>query len=62
MNILKTKIKNEWRELKELIGKINPLIMTFFVLSVVAMNLLANKSIIYHSYQEMILMQENLDG
>lgn len=39
------KIKNEWFELKELISKINPLVMTFFVLSVVLMNLLANKSI-----------------
>lgn len=39
------KIKNEWFELKELIAKINPLVMTFFVLSVVLMNLLANKSI-----------------
>ena len=39
------KIKKEWFELKELIAKINPLVMTFFVLSVVCMNLLANKSI-----------------
>ena len=39
------KIKKEWFELKELIAKINPLIMTLFVLSVVLMNLLANKSI-----------------
>jgi uncharacterized PurR-regulated membrane protein YhhQ (DUF165 family) len=39
------KIKNEWLELRELIAKINPLVMTFFVLSVVLMNLLANKSI-----------------
>lgn len=39
------KIKNEWFELKELIAKINPLVMTFFVLSVVLMNLLASKSI-----------------
>ena len=45
MKTLMTRFKNEWQELKELIGKINPLIMTFFVLSVVAMNLLANKSI-----------------
>ena len=39
------RIKNEWNELKSLVGKVNPLIMTFFVLSVVSMNLLANKSI-----------------
>lgn len=39
------KIKNEWFELRELIAKINPLVMTFFVLSVVLMNLLASKSI-----------------
>lgn len=39
------KIKNDWKELKELIGKVNPLLMTFFVLSVVSMNILANKSI-----------------
>ena len=39
------KIKKEWLELKELISKINPLIMTLFVLSVVLMNLLASKSI-----------------
>lgn len=26
------KIKNEWFELRELIAKINPLVMTFFVL------------------------------
>ena len=44
MKTLIMRLKNEWREFKELIGKINPLIMTFFVLSVVAMNLLANKS------------------
>lgn len=45
MKTLIMRFKTEWRELKDLIGKINPLIMTFFVLSVVAMNLLANKSI-----------------
>ena len=39
------RIKNEWNELKALVSKVNPLIMTFFVLSVVSMNLLANKSI-----------------
>ena len=39
------KIKKEWLELTELISKINPLVMTLFVLSVVLMNLLANKSI-----------------
>lgn len=39
------KIKAELKELKELVSKINPLLMTFFVLSVVLMNLLANKSI-----------------
>lgn len=39
------RIKNEWNELKQLVAKVNPLIMTFFVLSVVVMNLLANKSI-----------------
>ena len=39
------KIKKEWLELRELISKINPLIMTLFVLSVVLMNLLASKSI-----------------
>lgn len=42
---LKDKIKNEWLEIRSLISKVNPLVMTFFVLSVVAMNLLANKSI-----------------
>ena len=40
-----TKIKNEWKELRVLMTRVNPLIMTFFVLSVVIMNLLANKSI-----------------
>ena len=39
------RIKNEWNELRSLISHVNPLIMTFFVLSVVSMNLLANKSI-----------------
>lgn len=39
------KLKKEWIELKELVAKINPLVMTLFVLSVVLMNLLANKSI-----------------
>ena len=39
------KIKKEWLELRELVAKINPLIMTLCVLSVVLMNLLANKSI-----------------
>lgn len=37
--------KKQWRDIRELISKVNPLVMTFFVLSVVAMNLLANKSI-----------------
>lgn len=37
--------KKQWRDIRELIAKVNPLVMTFFVLSVVAMNLLANKSI-----------------
>lgn len=45
MTKLKNKIKNEWIEIRNLIAKVNPLVMTFFVLSVVAMNLLANKSI-----------------
>ena len=45
MNKIKTRIKNEWAELKVLVSKVNPLLMTFFVLAVVAMNLLANKSI-----------------
>ena len=40
-----TKIKNEWQSLRTLVGKVNPLIMTFFVLAVVSMNILANKSI-----------------
>ena len=39
------KLKNEFAEIKSLISKINPILMTFFVLSVVLMNLLANKSI-----------------
>lgn len=39
------KIKKEFVDLKDLISKINPVLMTFFVLSVVLMNLLANKSI-----------------
>ena len=39
------KIKKEWLDLQDLVSKINPLIMTLFVLSVVLMNLLANKSI-----------------
>ena len=38
-------LKKEWDELKELVSKINPLVMTFFVLAIVSMNLLANKSI-----------------
>ena len=42
---LMNKVKEEWSEIRELISKVNPLVMTFFVLSVVAMNLLANKSI-----------------
>ena len=37
--------KNQWVDIKKLISQINPLLMTFFVLSVVLMNLLANKSI-----------------
>ena len=45
MNKLKTAIKNEWQDLRNLLSKVNPLLMTFFVLAVVAMNLLANKSI-----------------
>ena len=45
MNKLKTTIKNEWQDLRNLLSKVNPLLMTFFVLAVVAMNLLANKSI-----------------
>ena len=39
------RIEKEWNELKSLVSKVNPLIMTFFVLAVVAMNILANKSI-----------------
>ena len=39
------KIKTELSEIRELISKINPVLMTFFVLSIVLMNLLANKSI-----------------
>lgn len=39
------KIKSEWNQLRTLVSKVNPLLMTFFVLAVVAMNLLANKSI-----------------
>ena len=42
---MKTKIKNELSNLRNLISQINPVLMTFFVLSVVLMNLLANKSI-----------------
>ena len=42
---MKNWIKKEWQEIRGLLAKINPLVMTFFVLSVVAMNLLANKSI-----------------
>ena len=45
MSKIKTKIKNDWNELRILVSKVNPLLMTFFVLSVVVMNLLANKSI-----------------
>lgn len=37
--------KKEWQSLRDTLSKVNPLVMTFFVLSVVAMNLLANKSI-----------------
>lgn len=39
------KIKTELTEIRTLISKINPILMTFFVLSVVLMNLLANKSL-----------------
>ena len=39
------KIKKEFQEVKKLVSSINPLLMTFFVLSVICMNLLANKSI-----------------
>ena len=39
------KIRNEWSALCELLTKVNPVIMTCFVLSIVCMNLLANKSI-----------------
>lgn len=45
MRKILNRLKTEWIELRELISKINPLVMTFFVLSVVCMNLLANKSI-----------------
>ena len=40
-----TWLKNQWTDLKQLISQISPLLMTFFVLSVVLMNLLANKSL-----------------
>ena len=45
MNRLKQWFKKEWAEIRDLLSKVNPLIMTFFVLGVVSMNLLANKSI-----------------
>ena len=45
MSKVKQFFKNEWESLRETLSKVNPLIMTFFVLGVVAMNLLASKSI-----------------
>lgn len=39
------KLKNELIEIKDLLAKVPPILMTLFVLSVVIMNLLANKSI-----------------
>lgn len=45
MSKVKNWFKQEWNEIKTLLGSVNPLVMTFFILGVVAMNLLANKSI-----------------
>ena len=45
MSKVKQFFKHEWQSLRETLSKVNPLVMTFFVLSVVAMNLLASKSI-----------------
>ena len=45
MSKVKQFFKKEWQSLRETLSKVNPLIMTFFVLGVVAMNLLASKSI-----------------
>lgn len=45
MNKVKNWIKKEWTETKLLMKNIPGLLMTFFVLSLVLMNLLANKSI-----------------
>ena len=39
------KVKRELLEIKDLISKVPPILMTLFVLSVIIMNLLANKSI-----------------
>lgn len=39
------KVKSELLEIRELISKVPPILMTLFVLSVIIMNLLANKSI-----------------
>ncbi len=43
--ILKQKIKKEWKEFCALLKSIPALVLVFFILSVFAMNLLANKSI-----------------
>lgn len=45
MSKVKQFFKKEWQDLRSTLSKVNPLVMTFFVLSVVLMNILANKSI-----------------
>ena len=46
---MKLRIKEEWKEFKLLISSVPAFTVTVFVLSVVAMNLLANKSIDTHT-------------
>ena len=44
-NMLKQKLKQEWHEFCTLIKSAPPVVVVLFILSVFAMNLLANKSI-----------------
>lgn len=46
MNRLKTRIKREWREYKMLLRSIPATVVTLFVVSVICMNLLANKTLL----------------
>ena len=45
MSKVKQFFSREWHDLRSTLSKVNPLVMTFFVLAIVAMNLLASKSI-----------------